>query len=59
MVQNVRVDGIKAKKAWMKIDMFEQFLCEAIASILPECNTRMDIVWTLYPIRERFHYLVL
>lgn len=33
-VPNARVGGTKLK-AWIKLDMFEQFLYEAIASVLP------------------------
>lgn len=42
-VRNARIDGIKVN-VYRRIGMFEQALCEAFVSPLPDCIMGMDIV---------------
>lgn len=48
-VRNVRVDGSKGRVC--RIGMFEQALCEVVASVLPDCIMGTDIVpaWGTFP----------
>lgn len=50
-VRNVRLGGIKVK-VYSRIGMFEQALCEVVASLLPDSNMGLDIAFH----REHFLY---
>lgn len=50
-VRNVKVDGIKVEVCW-RICMFEQALCEVVATLLPDYVMGMDTVshWGMFPL---------